>query len=268
MTARRGWTSGHEPERERRRSAPPVAIGTAETTAASATTAATAMNETARFLAEATHELRGGVARLALMAEALAEQSAADERDPRLSPRLRALAAEGRRVRALASALLDVVQLAEEGRRLDAVPVRVAVVLDGVLAGEPAGDEHVVEVRVADDLAVLADPLALDQILSNLVGNALRHGGRQVTVEGWTEHGRVVVAVTDDGPGIPDERADQLFSPVGRGLRDGLGLTIAAQLVALQQGDIRNERNEPSGARFVLRLPQASAAAVPVPMPI
>jgi signal transduction histidine kinase len=75
--------------------------------------------EAARLLAEASHELRGGAARLALMAEALAEQGLVDPTDEQHATRLRALATEGRRVQALASALLDVSRLAAEGRRLE-----------------------------------------------------------------------------------------------------------------------------------------------------
>jgi two-component system sensor histidine kinase TctE len=192
------------------------------------------------------------------MAEALATQAGAPAGpDGQLPSRLHALATEGRRMQALASALLDIVQLSEQGRRLDPVPVRVAVALAGVLAGERPRDGQAVEVRGADDLTVLADPLALDQILSNLVHNAYRHGGRRVTVECWTEHDHVAVAVADDGPGVPAGRAADLFEPFGPGVADGLGLRIAAQLVDLLGGEIGYEPLEPSGARFVVRLPEA-----------
>jgi two-component system sensor histidine kinase TctE len=216
----------------------------------------------ARFLAEASHELRGGAARLALMAEALATRADDTDRpDTELPSRLHALAAEGRRLQALASALLDIVQLSEQGRRLDPVPVRVAVALAGVLAGERPREGQAVEIRGADDLTVLADPLALDQILSNLVHNAYRHGGRRVTVECWPEGDHVAVAVADDGPGVPAGRAGDLFEPWGPGTGDGLGLRIAAQLVALLGGEIGYEPREPSGARFVVRLPEAAGRA-------
>jgi signal transduction histidine kinase len=215
--------------------------------------------DVARFLAEATHELRGGAARLALMAEALADQARpAPAPDPRLSPRLAALAAEGRRVQALASALLDVAQLAREGRHLEIGPVSVAEVLDAVLTGEMARADQHVEVHVPPELVVVADPLALDQILSNLVRNAFQHGGRRVTVEGWAEPGdRVAVAVADDGPGIAPERTGELFSPYPRddGRGTGLGLTIAAQLARLMGGSLSHEGDALAGPRFVVRLP-------------
>jgi signal transduction histidine kinase len=244
MTAARSWTTDDEPDRPpprgRARERPPVATG-----------------EAARFLAEASHELRGGAARLALMAEALAEQ-AGPVPDPRLEPRLQSLASEGRRVQALASALLDVVRLAEEGRRLDTVPVPVAAVLDRVLAGEVPRAGQVVDVRLADDLTVLADPLALDQILSNLVRNAYQHGGDHVRIEGGADGDHIAVAVTDDGPGVDARRQARLFTPFPRRhVGDGLGLSIAAQLVALLEGELSYEPGDRAGARFTLRLPGA-----------
>src|SRR5690606_30215090 len=117
----------------------------------------------ARFLAEASHELRGGAARLALMAEALAERGLNDGAAPPLEPHLRALAAEGRRVQALASELLDVARLASEGRRLVPQAVSVGALVDELVAGAvPSPGAHV-SVQVADDVKAWADPLALAQ---------------------------------------------------------------------------------------------------------
>jgi signal transduction histidine kinase len=215
------------------------------------------LSEQARFLAEAAHELRGGAGRLSLMAAAIAELSEAAS-DPSLSPRLRGLAAEGRRLQELATRLLDLVQLTESGRPLDVEPVRLAAALDLIARGEatPAGT---VEIRVAPDLAVLADPVALDQVLTNLVRNGLRHGGGRVVVEASPRgsSGRVSVVVSDEGPGVPAERQADLFVPYARGVGHGLGLSIAAQLTRLIGGDLTYRDNEPRGARFVLRLRRA-----------
>jgi two-component system OmpR family sensor kinase len=214
--------------------------------------------EAARFLAEATHELRGGAARLALMAEALAHVAPPAGRDG-LSPRLDALAAEGRRVQALAAALLDVVQLSEQGRRLDPVPVPVAPALADVVAGEPTRPDRTVTVTAPERLVALADPLALHQILANLFANALRHGGPHIALSARADTqqdpGVAVVTVSDDGPGVAPERVDSLFAPFPRGVGDGLGLSIAARLADLLGGDLTYEPAEPHGARFVLRLP-------------
>ena len=210
----------------------------------------------ARFLAEASHELRGGAARLALMAEALAERGLADGAAPPLEPHLRALAAEGRRVQALASELLDVARLAAEGRRVEPQAVAVSALVDDVVAGLAPRPGRDVVVQVADDVKAWADPLALDQVLSNLIGNALQHGGPRVTITGRVERARVVVQVCDDGPGLPPGWSGRLPSPPLPGPGGGLGLSIATQLVELLDGELAYDDGA-GGARFTVRLPAA-----------
>ena len=69
------------------------------------------------------------------------------------------------------------------------------------------------------------------------------------------------LVVADSGPGVTDDMRERLFLPYfstkGRGT--GLGLTIAAKIMADHQGSIRAEQNTPSGARFLLELPLAPA---------
>jgi two-component system, OmpR family, phosphate regulon sensor histidine kinase PhoR len=213
----------------------------------------------ARLLAEASHELRGGAARLALMAEALAEQGLTAPVDEGIEGRMRALAAEGRRVQALASALLDTARLAAEGRRFTPEAVSLAAVVEHVVTGQSPPADREVRVRVADDLKVWADPLALDQVLSNLIGNAFQHGGHRVTVDGRADAGRAVVTVADDGSGLPGGSSGALASPPrpGPGRGSGLGLGIAARLVALLDGELDYDTDESGGARFTIRLPTA-----------
>ncbi|GAA3767533.1 sensor histidine kinase [Terriglobus aquaticus] len=114
---------------------------------------------------------------------------------------------------------------------------------------------------------VLADPEALKRALSNLVDNAaeamnqsLLREIRITTALSRTAEHMVELIVADTGPGVTDEMRERLFLPYfstkQRG--SGLGLTIAAKIVADHQGTIRVEKNQPSGARFVIELPIAS----------
>jgi signal transduction histidine kinase len=213
--------------------------------------------EAARFLAEASHELRGGAARLALMAEALAEAGLAGTDDPPLAPRLRALAAEGRRMQALASTLLDVTRLTTDGRRLEPAAVALAPLIDDVVTGQSVAAGGEVRLRVADDLKVWADPLALDQVLSNLITNAFQHGGPHIAIDGWAEDGAVLVRVADDGDGLVPGWVGQVPSPPRAVTGGGLGLGIAARLVAMIGGTLVYDTGESGGARFTVRLPPA-----------
>jgi signal transduction histidine kinase len=217
--------------------------------------------EAARFLAEASHELRGGAARLALMAEALAETGLAGTDDPPLEPRLRALAAEGRRVQALASTLLDVTRLTTAGRRLEPAAVALGPLVDDILTGQsvPGPDADAgreVRMRVAGDLKVWADPLALDQVLSNLIANAFQHGGPLITIDGWAEDGAVLVRVADDGDGLVPGWGGQVPAP-RPGIGGGLGLGIASRLLAMIGGALVYDTGESGGARFTVRLSPA-----------
>jgi signal transduction histidine kinase len=136
----------------------------------------------------------------------------------------------------------------------------------------PQARERDVELRVEvpRDLRVPADPLKLEQVLVNLLANAVKftpRGGR-VTVEAASEAGAIVVRVRDTGEGIPREHLERIFEPffqAGRHGRQrprgtGLGLAICRQIVQLHGGRIWAESEGPGqGASFVIMLPGGRA---------
>ena len=112
----------------------------------------------------------------------------------------------------------------------------------------------------------MADPEAIKRALSNLIDNAAEAMQtsllREVHIETRRSDqspGMLELVVADSGPGVTDEMRERLFLPYfstkSRGT--GLGLTIAAKIMADHQGSIRAEKNTPSGARFLLELPIA-----------
>lgn len=113
---------------------------------------------------------------------------------------------------------------------------------------------------------VQADAQRLEQVLGNLLSNALQHtpSGGAVTVRAWEEPGWAVFAVEDTGTGIAPEdlphlferfyRADKARSRANGGT--GLGLSIAKQLVEAHGGQITAESTAGKGARFIVRLPR------------
>ena len=104
------------------------------------------------------------------------------------------------------------------------------------------------------------DPLRIQQVIGNLVANALRYApsGSVVTIAGEARPKSVVVSVTDAGPGIAPELMPHLFERFtkaedSRG--SGLGLAIARQLVEAHGGSIRAERPKEGGTAIVFELP-------------
>ena len=126
---------------------------------------------------------------------------------------------------------------------------------------------------------VLADPDALNQIVSNLVSNVEKYAAEGEVFEiqilpGTTHDAAVTLVVSDHGPGIPANEADQIFRPFTR-LSDtttegvsgtGLGLAIARDLAGNMKGTLKLKRrpDKKSGARFELTLPCAAENIVSI----
>jgi PAS domain S-box-containing protein len=126
------------------------------------------------------------------------------------------------------------------------------VVLHDRVAGEPLPMVHV-------------DPDRIGQVLSNLVGNAVKHtpGGGEVTIEARADDGGVMVSVIDTGPGIAEEDREKVFERFWRdesreGLKGiGLGLAIAKGIVRAHGGRIWLESEGGAGTTFHFTLPVA-----------
>lgn len=127
------------------------------------------------------------------------------------------------------------------------------------------------EVRAAAELPlIIADSNLLSQVLSNLVGNAVRYAGpqAQVTLEARAESDAVVVSITDDGPGIAPELLPRVFDKFVRlptqgdaGESTGLGLAIAKGIVEAHSGTISAEpASSRGGTRMSMRLPPSGAS--------
>ena len=134
------------------------------------------------------------------------------------------------------------------------------------------------KVRVAPDVpaAVRTDPLRVQQILFNLMSNAVKftHDGEIRIAVSWAD-GRLVMAVTDTGCGIPADRLGQIFNSfeqadVGTTRRyggTGLGLSISRKLAELMGGSLTVESIDGEGSTFTLSLPMTAiegATAQPV----
>jgi signal transduction histidine kinase len=106
------------------------------------------------------------------------------------------------------------------------------------------------------------DQVKMEQIVANLLGNALKFApGAKIGISLSKEHGLVILTAEDTGPGIPTEHAKTIFNRFTRGANSinasglGLGLYIVSSLVEAHGGRIGFENRQPTGARFTVELP-------------
>ena len=136
----------------------------------------------------------------------------------------------------------------------------------------PQAEERGIQLSVSADAApsISVDPDRLGQVIGNLVGNALRHtpNGGHVQLAAGRAGARVVLSVTDDGPGIPTGDLPYIFERFYRGDKarvddgaSGLGLAIARSLVEAHGGQIAVENVPTGGARFTIALPLTNGSA-------
>jgi signal transduction histidine kinase len=210
------------------------------------------------------HELRSPLTSVkGFTATLLAKWSRFTDDQKRLM--LETVNADADRVTRLITELLDVSRI-ESGRieihrELVHIPDRVARLVAGrVAAGDPA-DKFRIEVR-GELPETWLDADKLDQILCNLIENAVRHGAGTVTtvVESLPVAGAgcVAVSVRDQGQGIPPELAPRVFRQFWRVKRRGgagLGLFIVKGLVQAHGGDITVQQAPGGGAEFRFTMP-------------
>jgi len=212
-----------------------------------------------QFLANAAHELRTPLASIVGFAELFA---GGIEKMPEDAVRegLAAIVRQGRRMATLVNDLLDLSQLELGKARMRIEPISLAPTVEQSVANVPAPAGRTVHVSVEPDVTVLADSNRLDQVLTNLLSNAFRHGGPNVAIEANHVNGFVQLVVADDGLGVPDELRPHLFEPFSRALDaqgregSGLGLAIARSLVEAFGGSLSYEQPGDTGARFVVQL--------------
>jgi PAS domain S-box-containing protein len=215
-----------------------------------------------RFVADAAHELRGPVAALVGFAEILGERWT--ELTPtQIETTVAALKRQGERLSRLTHALLDLSKIERDRGRLVVSPVRCSEVIGALLEAEPPRPPTTVTVNAPTDVVAMAELGRLEQILRNLLTNAYRYGGMNISIDVTQDEDSVTIAVTDDGTGVSPEMRDKLFDPFWRGSNSaategsGLGLAIVSSLIQAMNGRIRCEGASPQGTSFVVTLDRA-----------
>ncbi|MGK5531949.1 ATP-binding protein [Streptomyces sp. URMC 129] len=176
------------------------------------------------------------------------------------------------RVTRLITELLDVSRIDSGRLEIRRQPVRLDEAVrrhvEALVNGGCPADRF--DLRVAGPLPGLwADPDKIDQVLVNLLENAVRHGAGTVTIEmdrvppGRTRQEGMSVTVSDEGPGIPEEAMHRVFTRFWRGSDrggTGLGLYIVKGIVEAHGGTVTVGRSAGGGARFRFILPAGTPA--------
>jgi excisionase family DNA binding protein len=228
------------------------------------------------FLSVAAHELKTPVTSLSGYAQLILRRLA---RDGRLDPdwvveALGEVMGQASRLTRLLSHLLDSSRL-EAGRlALEPRPTDLAALVAQAVSGARAtSDRHTVALTAPPSLEAVVDPLRLEQVLANLLDNAIKYspdGGPIEVALSQPLPGAVELSVRDHGIGIPPERRGQIFERFyqahdnGHRSGIGLGLYISRQIVELHGGEIRAEFPSDGGTRFVVSLPTGSDPAAPL----
>ncbi len=167
---------------------------------------------------------------------------------------------------------LDLDILREDTIDIDLQPVHVADILTQITETyHYAADKKDIQLHISvDDVIITADPKRLDQVLSNVVSNAIKYSPYHSDIRIFSKMDAdcVKIHVVDQGEGIPEDEQPMLFQPfskistqpTGGENSTGLGLWIAKQMMVMQGGDIGLDSPPQGGCDFWLQLPLAQEA--------
>ena len=220
------------------------------------------------LLAGISHDLRTPLASIVGAASSLAEEP---ERLSETARRelARTIYDEGQRMATLANNILDMARLDAGAVTLKREWVPIEEIVGGVLTRlRPRLEGRPVRTALPDDAPLVKlDAVLIEQVLVNIVENALKYtpAGTAIEISAEFAPSSVTVTVADEGPGIPPGLEERLFDKFYRASPEraqsgvGLGLTICRAIVEAHGGTIRAENRVPRGAAFRFTLPRDEA---------
>lgn len=220
------------------------------------------------FLSIAAHELKTPLTSLLgnvqLIERRIAKNDEANDRDRRT---IRVVRQQGQRLKQMIDALLDVSRLEQGQLSITQAPVDLGALAERVVQEVQLGAmQHAIECRLPPEPVVtLGDELRLEQVLQNLLQNAIKYnpdgGAIIVTVE--RQSGQAAIQVQDQGVGIPASALSHVFERFYR-VPDaqqrhiqgtGIGLYVVKEIVTLHGGTVEAISQEGGGSTFTIRLP-------------
>ncbi len=232
-----------------------------------------------QFLSNVSHELRTPLNAILGYTTHVLERSHNLGEEDRQS--LERVVVSGKRLLRLINDLLDLSKI--EAGKMDVQPEKVDLrraALAALTSVEPQAREKGLELSLdvpADIGTVETDPLRLNQILVNLLGNAVKFtDSGYVRLKIWGDENEVTLAVEDTGKGIPESELEAIFdsfrqvdgSTTRRAGGTGLGLAVSRKLAQLLGGELTVESEVGKGSTFFLRLPRKFTPVLPAPVEV
>lgn len=228
-----------------------------------------------RIIADVGHDIRTPLTAMRGHVEVALRTPRTDEQ---YRAALRAVLEEIEHLTSISEAMILLARLESGAIRPEARPVDLVTLAGEALSrARKLSAEHTLElVSEAEKLYALADPRMLSTALDQLLDNALRHTppGTEVQVRIRTDRQGAVVAVRDNGPGIPSDALLQMFEHFSRGdearsrtAGAGLGLTLARAIALAHSGTIQAQNLPGGGFEVSITLDRASPSEPPSPRP-
>lgn len=223
------------------------------------------------FLGTASHELRTPATAISGFASLLTTSWEHFDEDQRRDF-VERIASNARSLSAVLQDLLDFSLLDRGTVSVTIEPIDLGAAVSSVVGRlAPMFTDHEITVAVEPAPEVAADANGLERIVTNLLTNAVKFSpaGTTVSVAVGPAGGGygALVSVSDQGPGIPPEERQRVFTRFYRGTGDavvqtrgvGIGLSVVAELVARLRGEVQIDEAPGGGARLTVRLPTSSA---------
>jgi two-component system, OmpR family, sensor kinase len=224
---------------------------------------------TNRFFADASHELRTPLASLRANAE-LYQQGALPER-AQVDEAMRRITAEARRMSGLLDDMLRLARLDQHPERRDEAIDLTGLARECAERARTAYPERTWHARIDPGLTTCGDEELLRRAIDNLLANVAAHtpDDTTATLAVAQYDATVIVEVSDDGPGVPEDQIPHIFDRFYRGSApsprpgSGLGLAVAAATAAAHHGTATATPNHPHGLVITLTLPAIQLVDTP-----
>lgn len=223
------------------------------------------------FLSVAAHELKTPVTGLRGFAQLLLRdmQRKGEIAPERLASALSTIDVQSKKLHQLVERLLDTAQIEAGKLRIEPISTDLIALVHAVLAQYQDSASHALVVAGPTRLDARVDPVRFEQVITNLLDNAITfspQGGSVMVELGQGDDGVIRLTVSDEGMGLASDQREAAFErfhqahSAGHLSGLGLGLYITREIVELHGGSVRIEQPEHRGTRVVVTLPPAAVS--------